>query len=121
MNRAVPKAVWGVGRLTLQPVTYFVSRLHHHGSERIPRFGGAVLALNHFSWLDPAAFGASCPRTIFYLAKFEAHLLPLLGHLIRAFGTSPLRRGESDREAVRMTLHLVRDGELRGLFVEGTR
>jgi 1-acyl-sn-glycerol-3-phosphate acyltransferase len=114
-------AVWSVGRLTLEPVARVVTRLRVYGRERVPREGGVVLAVNHFSWIDPAAFGAACPRTIYYMAKVEAHRVPGLGHLIRAFGTFSVRRGESDREAVRQMRQIVRDGHALGLFVEGTR
>ncbi|MCZ7588355.1 MAG: 1-acyl-sn-glycerol-3-phosphate acyltransferase [Gaiella sp.] len=40
---------------------------------------------------------------------------------IRAFGCFPVRRGESDREAVRTMRRIVADGYALGLFVEGTR
>ena len=92
-----------------------------YGADRVPQHGGVVLALNHFSWIDPPAFGAACPRTIYYMAKVEAHRVPGLGQLIRAFGTFSVRRGESDREAVRMMRRLVAEGKALGLFVEGTR
>jgi 1-acyl-sn-glycerol-3-phosphate acyltransferase len=114
-------AVWGVGRVTIQPVVKVISRLHVYGKERVPREGGLVVACNHFSWIDPPALGAACPRTIYYMAKVEAHVVPGLGHLIRAFGCFPVRRGESDREAVRTMREIVRDGLALGLFVEGTR
>jgi 1-acyl-sn-glycerol-3-phosphate acyltransferase len=117
----VTDIVWGVGRLTLQPTAKFFSRLRVYGKERIPPVGGVVLAVNHFSWLDPATFGAACPRTVYYMAKFEAHAVPGLGELIRAFGTFSVRRGESDREAVRMMREVVRDGRVLGIFAEGTR
>ena len=55
------------------------------------------------------------------MAKIEAHRVPGLGQLIRAFGTFSVRRGESDREAVRMMRRLVAEGHVLGLFVEGTR
>src|SRR5262245_9686553 len=55
------------------------------------------------------------------MAKIEAHRVPGLGQLIRAFGTFPVRRGESDRDAVRTMRQIVRDGHALGLFVEGTR
>jgi 1-acyl-sn-glycerol-3-phosphate acyltransferase len=55
------------------------------------------------------------------MAKIEAHRVPGLGQLIRTFGTFSVRRGESDREAVRMMRQIVRDGLALGLFVEGTR
>jgi 1-acyl-sn-glycerol-3-phosphate acyltransferase len=116
-----PDAVWGVGRLTLQPLVLVFSRLRVYGKERVPREGGAVIACNHFSWIDPPALGAACPRTIRYMAKVEAHRAPGLGALIRAFGCFPVRRGESDREAVRTMRQVVHDGHALGLFVEGTR
>jgi 1-acyl-sn-glycerol-3-phosphate acyltransferase len=114
-------AVWSVGRVTLQPAVKLVTRLRVYGSERVPLDGGVVLAFNHFHWIDPPAFGAASPRTIYYMAKIEAHGVPGLGQLIRSFGTFSVRRGESDREAVRLMREVVRDGKALGLFVEGTR
>jgi 1-acyl-sn-glycerol-3-phosphate acyltransferase len=114
-------AVWVVGRMTIQPLTKLFAPLRNYGPERIPMEGGVVLAMNHFHWIDPPAFGSACPRTIHFLAKSEIHRHFGLGHLIRAFGTRSVRRGESDREAVRAMREIVRDGHALGLFVEGTR
>jgi 1-acyl-sn-glycerol-3-phosphate acyltransferase len=114
-------AIWAVGRVTLGTAVRIFAPLRVYGRERVPREGGLVLALNHFHWLDPPTFGAACPRTIYYMAKVEAHRIPGLGQLIRAFGTFSVRRGESDREAVRMMRRIVSDGHALGLFVEGTR
>src|SRR4051795_8411810 len=107
--------VWRIGRMTIQPAVKAIAPLRVYGKENIPRDGGVVLALNHFSWLDPPAFGAACPRTIYYMAKIEAHRVPGLGQLIRAFGTFSVRRGESDREAVRMMRRIVAEGKALGL------
>ena len=117
----VTDVVWALGRPTIGGLTRAVAPLRNYGVDRVPRHGGVVLALNHFHWLDPAVFGALSPRTIYYMAKIEAHRVPGLGQLIRAFGTFSVRRGESDREAVRMMRHVVADGRALGLFVEGTR
>ena len=114
-------AVWAVGRVTIQPLVHLFVPLRVYGKERVPRDGGVVLAFNHFGWIDPPAFGAACPRTIHYMAKVEAHRVPGLGHLIRSFGAFSVRRGESDREAVRYMRQVVRDGHALGLFAEGTR
>jgi 1-acyl-sn-glycerol-3-phosphate acyltransferase len=114
-------AVWVVGRLTIEPLTRLFAPLRNYGAERVPLEGGVVLAFNHFSWIDPPAFGSVCPRTIHYLAKSEIHSHFGLGHLIRAFGARSVRRGESDREAIRAMREIVRDGDALGLFVEGTR
>jgi 1-acyl-sn-glycerol-3-phosphate acyltransferase len=114
-------AVWAVGRVTIGSVVRLFAPLRVYGRERVPREGGIVLALNHFHWLDPPVFGAASPRTVYYMAKVEAHRIAGLGQLIRAFGTFSVRRGESDREAVRMMRTVVRDGHALGLFAEGTR
>lgn len=119
MNRV--DAAWGVGRITLAPIVRLLTRLRVYGVERVPREGGVVLAVNHFSWIDPPAFGAASPRPVYYMAKFEAHGVPGLGQLIRTFGAFSVRRGESDREAVRTMRRIVREGEALGLFAEGTR
>jgi 1-acyl-sn-glycerol-3-phosphate acyltransferase len=116
-----PDVVWAISRPTLGAIVRILAPLRIYGSERVPRTGGVVLALNHFSWLDPPAFGTACPRTIFYMAKSEIHEVRALGPLIRSFGAFAVRRGESDREAVRLAREVVRDGNALGLFVEGTR
>ena len=114
-------AVWAVGRVTLQPLVRLFAPVRTYGVERVPRSGGVVLALNHFHWIDPPVFGAVSPRTVYFMAKVEAHRVPGLGQLIRSFGTISVRRGESDRDAVRRMRQVVRDGHALGLFVEGTR
>jgi 1-acyl-sn-glycerol-3-phosphate acyltransferase len=112
---------WAAGRLTLGTLVRTFAPVRMYGLERVPREGGIVLALNHFSWLDPAIVGQGFPRPISYVAKIEAHRVPGVGQLIRAFGTLPIRRGESDRDAVRRMRDVVRRGGAVGLFVEGTR
>jgi 1-acyl-sn-glycerol-3-phosphate acyltransferase len=112
---------WLIGRPVLGIPAALSSRLRSYGDERIPRTGGVVLAFNHFSWIDIPCFGFVCKRHLYFLAKVEAHKVPGLGELIRTFGTLSVRRGESDRDAVRRMREVVRDGEALGVFVEGTR
>jgi 1-acyl-sn-glycerol-3-phosphate acyltransferase len=113
--------VWAIGRPTFGGVVRMFAPLRVYGSERMPRTGGIVLALNHFSWLDPPAFGAACPRNIRYMAKIELHRVPGIGQLVRGFGAFSVRRGESDREAVRLMRRCVQEGDALGIFAEGTR
>jgi 1-acyl-sn-glycerol-3-phosphate acyltransferase len=114
-------AAWAVGRLTIGTAVKIVAPLRTYGAERVPRAGGLVVASNHFSWIDPPALGAASPRTLYMMAKVEAHRVPGLGQLMRSFGAFPVRRGESDREAVRMMRQIVREGNALGMFAEGTR
>lgn len=95
--------------------------LRVYGRDRIPAHGPLVLCFNHFSWLDPWALGPLVPRTLYYVAKQEVHSNPIAGPFIRLFGTLPVRRGESDREAIRIMRDVVRRGDTLGMFPEGTR
>jgi 1-acyl-sn-glycerol-3-phosphate acyltransferase len=113
--------IYAVGRLTLGSAVRLLAPLRVYGSERVPVAGGVVLAMNHFSWLDPPAFGSACPRDMRFLAKSELDDVMVIGPLIRAFGAIAVRRGQSDREAVRLMRQCVRDGDALGLFAEGTR
>ena len=112
---------WVFGRPALGLPAAVATRLRSYGTERIPQSGGLVLAINHFHWIDIPCIGWVCKRNIYYLAKVEAHRVPGLGPFIRTFGTLSVRRGESDREAVRLMREVVRKGNVLGVFVEGTR
>jgi 1-acyl-sn-glycerol-3-phosphate acyltransferase len=113
--------IWLFGRPVLGGSAALATRLRSYGDDRIPLSGGVVFAFNHFSWIDIPCFGWVCKRNLYFLAKVEAHGVPGLGEVIRSFGTLSVRRGESDREAVRQMRQVVRDGDALGVFVEGTR
>jgi 1-acyl-sn-glycerol-3-phosphate acyltransferase len=119
MNRV--DFMWPIGRYTMGWLGALTARVRYYGSDRIPQHGGVVLALNHLSWIDIPCFGVACPRNTYFLAKAEAHEVPGLGQFIRTFGSFAVRRGESDREAVRRMREVVREGHVLGIFVEGTR
>jgi 1-acyl-sn-glycerol-3-phosphate acyltransferase len=119
MNRTQIAQV--VGRPFFAGAVRLVTPLRIYGQDRIPANGPLVLCFNHFSWLDPWAIGSYVPRTLYYVAKQEAHDNPFIGPLIRTFGTMPIRRGESDREAVRLMREIVHRGDALGMFPEGTR
>jgi len=118
---SLPDVTWALGRPTMGGAARLATRLRVYGREHVPPEGGIVVACNHFSWIDPVVLGASSPRVLYYMAKVEAHRVPGLGAFIRAFGCFPVRRGESDREAVRTMRRIVAEGHALGLFVEGTR
>ena len=119
MNRT--DLAWAVGRPTIGGAATALTRLRVYGRERVPSEGGLVVACNHFSWIDPPVLGAAIPRTLYFMAKVEAHRVPALGQLMRSFGAFSVRRGESDRVAVRRMKQVVAEGHALGLFVEGTR
>jgi 1-acyl-sn-glycerol-3-phosphate acyltransferase len=112
---------WTVGKGLIGTATRLIVPIKTYGRERVPREGGLVLAMNHFSYVDPPAFGLVCPRKVVFVAKTELFDAPGLAQVIRAHGTLAIRRGESDRDALRRMRETVRHNEVLGLFVEGTR
>ena len=112
---------WTLGRVYMGVPARLVTHARAYGSERVPREGGLVLAMNHMHWLDIPLIGVLSPRDLDFVAKVEAANFPVLGRFIRWHGTIAVRRGESDREAVRQMRQSVREGRALGLFVEGTR
>ncbi|MGZ4461500.1 MAG: lysophospholipid acyltransferase family protein [Gaiellaceae bacterium] len=109
------------GQATVGRAARVLGRLRVYGLENVPMEGGLVVAMNHFSWFDPGGFGAAFPRRMYFLAKTEVDRVPVFGAFLRLFGTFPVRRGESDRDAVRLMREIVRHDEALGVFVEGTR
>ena len=112
---------WAWGHWVMGGPAAAVTRLHTYGRDRVPQKGGAVIAFNHFAWIDIPAFGWAAPRPFYFLAKAEAINFPVGGAYLRMFGAFAVRRGESDREAVRRMREVVREGNLLGVFAEGTR
>jgi 1-acyl-sn-glycerol-3-phosphate acyltransferase len=119
--KPVDLTYWMIGKGLLGSITHALVPLKTYGKERVPRDGGCILAMNHFSYVDPPAFGTVCPRRVVFVAKSELFDVPGLAQLIGLHGTLAIRRGETDRDAFRRMREAVRQNELLGLFVEGTR
>jgi 1-acyl-sn-glycerol-3-phosphate acyltransferase len=90
--------------------------------DRVLRPGGigAMLVMNHISWLD--VYVVHTLRPARFVAKAEISRWPLLGYLTDRTGAIFIERGK--RHAVREVNHraaaMMRDGDLMGMFPEGT-
>ncbi|WP_307331327.1 lysophospholipid acyltransferase family protein [Evansella vedderi] len=91
------------------------------GTEKIPDNIGVLLCSNHIHALDPPLVGAFIKRPTRYMAKAELFEAPILKGLIPKLGAFPIKRGMSDRQALRTGLKLLSEGEMVGVFPEGTR
>ena len=96
-------------------------RMKVHGIENIPRSGGVVIASNHISVLDPPILGVAASRTLHFMAKRELFANTFFGWLIAKLNAFPVQRGAPDRVAIRKALSLLEQGEVLGIFPEGTR
>ena len=89
--------------------------------EKIPP-GGAIVAANHPSYLDPILLSLQVSRPIRFMAWDALFRVPLLGALVRLFGAIPVDvRPGGGRSAYETARTLVEAGELVGIFPEGKR
>jgi glycerol-3-phosphate dehydrogenase (NAD(P)+) len=120
-ERGVNGPLLFLAHLTLKPLIIVFFRLLRHGRRHIPRHGGVILASNHRSFLDPFAIGCCTWRPVYFMAKQELFDRRLIGWLLNALGAFPVRRGESDEQAMETARVLLERGEVLVLFPEGTR
>jgi 1-acyl-sn-glycerol-3-phosphate acyltransferase len=91
------------------------------GAENLPEKGPVVLVANHVSQWDPPILGCSVNRVVHFMAKEELFKIPILGKLLLALQAIPVKRGKPDRKAMRIALKYLNEGEVLGVFPEGTR
>ncbi|MEC0089786.1 MULTISPECIES: lysophospholipid acyltransferase family protein [Paenibacillus] len=96
-------------------------RLETVGKNHIPTEGGVLLCANHISVMDPITVGIKLKRQVKYMAKAELFDIPVFGWLLRQLGAFPVKRGGVSKESIRLSINILRDGQLMGIFPEGTR
>ena len=92
------------------------------GQENVPLKGGAILAINHTSYLDFALAGtAALPakRYVRFMAKKEIFDNKIAGPLMRGMHHINVDRSNGSASFV-AALRSLKDGEIIGIFPEGT-
>jgi 1-acyl-sn-glycerol-3-phosphate acyltransferase len=98
------------------------SRITYHGLENIPDQGGAVVAMNHTSYIDwaPSALAAyQRHRRLRFMIKHEMTEVKVVNYLIRHTGTIPVDR-RAGAGAYAVAVQRLRAGELVAVYPEAT-
>jgi 1-acyl-sn-glycerol-3-phosphate acyltransferase len=119
-DRGVSRRLYWAIRAVLAPLMRLWFRVRIEGAEHLPRSGAAILAPNHKSFLDAFFITLAGRRPLRFMAKVELFRGPA-GWLLVRLGAFPVRRGESDAEAMATARAVLDQGELLVLFPEGTR
>lgn len=81
-----------------------------------------ILIANHQSLMDPLLLAAKMKRyEIYYIGKRELTKFKPLGWLVKKLHMIAVSRHESDLTTMRAATKVLKDGEVLGLFPEGTR
>jgi 1-acyl-sn-glycerol-3-phosphate acyltransferase len=98
------------------------SRITYLGEENIPERGGAVIAINHTSYVDwlPAALAMRRRRRrMRFMIKAEMQRVKTVNFLIKHTKTIPVDRG-AGADAYAVAVQRLREGELVGVYPEAT-
>jgi 1-acyl-sn-glycerol-3-phosphate acyltransferase len=117
-----------VVKAILGPILRIVFRPWADGVDNVPREGPAIIASNHLSFSDHFFAPLPLPRKVIFLAKSEYFTgRGLKGLMSKAFfsgvGQIPVDRsgGEASERALRTGLRVLAQGQLLGIYPEGTR
>ena len=93
------------------------------GEENIPLVGGAILAINHTSYLDFALGGIPANRRgrrlVRFMAKDAIFRHKIAGPLMRGMKHIPVDR-DAGSQAFRDSVAALKNGEIVGVFPEAT-
>ncbi len=119
---------WFLKFLALGPLLKLIFRPWAEGTENVPREGAVILASNHLSYSDWLFMPLVIPRRVTFVAKAEYFETPgVKGWFQKKFfsgaGQVPIDRtsGSAAAGAIRTQLRLLSEGEVCGIYPEGTR
>jgi 1-acyl-sn-glycerol-3-phosphate acyltransferase len=108
----------------LGPALHLMFRPKVTGLEHIPRTGGAIIAANHVSFLDPLLLPLVVPRRrVMFLTKVRYIDKLALRWALAGAGVIPVATDDprAVSGAVAAAAEAIRSGRLIGIFPEGTR
>ena len=119
---------WFLKFLSLGPLLRVIFRPWAEGLENVPKQGGVILACNHLSYSDWLFMPLVLSRRVTFVAKAEYFEgTGLKGWLQKNFfsgaGQVPIDRtsGSAAAGAIKTQLRLLSEGQVCGIFPEGTR
>jgi 1-acyl-sn-glycerol-3-phosphate acyltransferase len=120
-EKGVSRPLYAVVRGILSPFFRVYFRMHVSGVECVPEEGAAIVAPNHKSFWDSFFLGVVIRhRQLRFMGKAQLFQGRRAWLLVR-LGAFPVRRGQSDADALETAREILRQGGLLALFPEGTR
>lgn len=112
-------------RKILKPFFHFIAvvifRTKIIGEENVPKDGSFILCGNHVHALDAPIIVVTAKRKIRFMAKEELFKNKFIASLANIFEVIPVKRGTADLDAIKASMKAIKDGDILGIFPEGTR
>lgn len=113
--------LYGIMKPILKFLSHIFYKINYVGKENFPKKGGYIIASNHISAPDPAFIYLTTPGKIHFLNKAENFEKPFFNWMYTHFNAIPITRGASDRAALEYAIKVIEQGDILGIFPEGTR
>jgi 1-acyl-sn-glycerol-3-phosphate acyltransferase len=120
VRRGRPDLAYEFVRSLLTPYLLFFFRARCIDSGNVPRHGGALIAPNHFSFLDHFFVAIYLRRKVQFMAKSQLFQRPLQ-FIYSHGGVFPVLRGKRDEEAFETARTVLGRGDLVVMYAEGGR
>lgn len=115
------KVVYYVLKAIVKPILKVMYRYKVINGNNIPKEGGYILACNHIAFTDPILLAVTQKRRIFFMAKIEIFRNKFLTWFFTLIGAFPVNRAGDDGKAVNTGIDIIKEGNVMGIFIEGTR
>ena len=119
-RRHQPNLMYEVVRILTSLLSWIVFRARTIGADNVPSSGPAILAPNHFSFMDHFFVGAFIRRRVSFMAKSQL-FKPPMQWIYTHGGVFPVRRGFDDEESFVTANAILERGGTIVMYVEGTR
>lgn len=111
-----------IGRLGTHPLRSWWMDVDVVGAENLPESDGGIIAANHLSFIDSMLLMYGIGRPVTFLGKVEYMDSMVTRHVFPAVGMIPVdRSGSGIRRSLQEARNRIEEGELVGIFPEGTR
>jgi 1-acyl-sn-glycerol-3-phosphate acyltransferase len=115
-----PSFVYELVRMVSSLYAWTLLRARSIGAQNVPETGAAILAPNHFSYMDHFLLGIFIRRKVRFMAKSQL-FAPYVQWVYLQGGVFPVRRGARDDEAFITAEAILDHGGVVAMYPEGGR
>jgi 1-acyl-sn-glycerol-3-phosphate acyltransferase len=115
-----PDWVYDAVRVAVTLYAWVFFRVRGIRAEKVPPEGAAIVAPNHFSFMDHFFLGVAIRRKVRFMAKSQL-FKPPMQWIYTHGGVFPVRRGVQDEDAFQTAHSVLARGGLIGMYCEGGR
>lgn len=113
--------IYSIGKIGIKLILKVFYQIEVKGLENLPQERGIIICSNHTNNLDPLMVACFVNRPIHYMAKKELFKNKFITYILRKVNAFPVDRGKADISAIKHALKIVKQGNVLGIFPEGTR